>query len=348
MAIMEVIKFSPVVTDWIVFKSPATEFNNKSKLIVGPGQTAICVYNGKIVGEFEAGSFQLDSANLPFVKGLTKQLYGGVSPYEMEIYFFNKTVKLDFWWGISNGIQLNDPKFNVIVIIQARGQLGLRLVNKHFFLTQLVGSFGVNLVPYSKVQDFFRSTLNTKIKPLIISYITKNKISTLDLALFYEEIANDCKSKLKDEFEMFGFELINLGIETLEPRKEDLVRLNDILHRRAEFDIIGIDNYKTVRGFDVLETAASNESGGGISAGMGLGVGYGAGQMAGQMFGQMNQASAENKVITKIICPNCNHHCLEGAKFCPECGKKLINQCKNCNAELKPGMKFCSECGEKI
>ena len=76
MAIMEVIKFVPSTNDWIVFKSPGTEFNTKSRLIVGPGQTAICVYGGKIVGEFEAGTITLDSANLPFVTGLTKAIFG--------------------------------------------------------------------------------------------------------------------------------------------------------------------------------------------------------------------------------------------------------------------------------
>ena len=73
MAIMDIVKFSPSTQDWLVFKSPGTEFNKNSKLIVGPGQTAVCVYNGKIVGEFENGTHRLDSANLPFIRETAKQ-----------------------------------------------------------------------------------------------------------------------------------------------------------------------------------------------------------------------------------------------------------------------------------
>ncbi len=348
MAIMEVIKFSPTAPDWIVFKSPATEFNTKSRLIVGPGQTAICVYGGKVVGEFEGGTFTLDSANLPFVKDLSRAIYGGKSPYQMEVYFFNKTVKLDFFWGLSNGIQLTDPKYNVIIVIQARGQMGLRLANKQFFLTQLIGSFSQNLVPYSKIQEFFRGIINTKIKPIIMSYISKNKVSALDLALIYEDIASDALTKLKGEFATFGIELINLSIESLEPRKEDLTKINEILHKKAEFDIIGNDNYRTARSFDVLETAASNEGGGGVNVGMGLGVGLGVGQAAGQLFGNVNNTQSDPQVLTKIVCPSCSSHVNENSKFCPECGHRFINNCPKCNTVVKPGTKFCPECGEKL
>lgn len=346
MAIMDVVKFSPATEDWLVFKSPATEFNTNSKLIVGPGQTAVCVYNGKIVGEFENGSHRLDNANLPFVKGITKSIFGGVSPFQMEVYFFNKTVKLDFLWGLKNGIQVQDPKFNVIVVINARGQLGLRLVNKQFFLTQLYGSFKANLVPYSKVQDFFRSTINTKIKPVIMSYILDHKVSALELPSIYEKVSEEATTKLQPEFKIFGFELINLQIESLEPRREDLEKVNELLHKRAEFDIVGDDRYKTARTFDVLEGAAHNEGSGAAGVGMGLGVGLGAGQAAGQLFGSVMDTGP--KEVVKVICPSCAHHVDQNAKFCPECGYRFVRNCPNCNASVKPGSKFCSECGTKL
>ena len=199
-----------------------------------------------------------------------------------------------------------------------------------------------------KIQDLFRGTINTKIKPIIMSYIAKNKISALDLALVYEDVAAEAFEKLKNEFSIFGLELINLSIETLEPKKEDLIKVNEILHKKAEFDIIGNENYKTARSFDVLETAASNEGGGGVSAGMGIGVGLGAGQVAGQMFSNLNNTQADSKIITKIVCPTCNNHAPEDSKFCPECGHRFVNACPQCKTVVKFGVKFCPECGEKL
>ena len=347
MAIMDIVKFSPSTQDWLVFKSPGTEFNKNSKLIVGPGQTAVCVYNGKIVGEFENGTHRLDSANLPFIRETAKAIYGGVAPYQMEVYFFNKTVKLDFLWGLANGIQIQDPKFNVIIVINARGQMGLRLVNKQFFLTQLYGSFNTHLVPYTKVQDYFRGTINTKIKPVIMSYIKNHQVSALELPTIYENVAEEAISKLQPEFKTFGFELINLSVESLEPRREDLEKVNELLHKRAEFDIVGDERYRTARTFDVLEGAAHNEGSEAAGIGMGLGVGLGAGQAASQMFGSVADTGA-NKEVIKIVCPSCSRHVNEGTKFCPECGHRFVHNCPKCNSKVQPGSKFCPECGEKL
>src|SRR5207253_5191559 len=36
------------------------------------------------------------------------------------------------------------------------------------------------------------------------------------------------------------------------------------------------------------------------------------------------------------------------AKFCLECGARLVVSCSNCRAELPPSAKFCLECGERV
>ena len=49
-------------------------------------------------------------------------------------------------------------------------------------------------------------------------------------------------------------------------------------------------------------------------------------------------------------CPACNAEIADSAKFCPECGEKIVRKtlCPGCGAEVTPGAKFCPECGEKI
>ena len=48
-----------------------------------------------------------------------------------------------------------------------------------------------------------------------------------------------------------------------------------------------------------------------------------------------------------ILCPNCGSTVAKG-KFCPECGHKFIAVCSNCGKETVPGAKFCLECGQKL
>ena len=55
------------------------------------------------------------------------------------------------------------------------------------------------------------------------------------------------------------------------------------------------------------------------------------------------------KVVSedKIVCPECGKTVAKG-KFCPECGHKFITACPKCGKEVVPGAKFCLECGEKL
>ena len=48
-----------------------------------------------------------------------------------------------------------------------------------------------------------------------------------------------------------------------------------------------------------------------------------------------------------VVCPACGKTVVK-AKFCPECGYKLAAACPKCGKELPDGTKFCPECGEKL
>ena len=48
-----------------------------------------------------------------------------------------------------------------------------------------------------------------------------------------------------------------------------------------------------------------------------------------------------------IVCPECGKTVVKG-KFCPECGHKFVTACPKCGKEVPEGAKFCLECGEKL
>ncbi len=48
-----------------------------------------------------------------------------------------------------------------------------------------------------------------------------------------------------------------------------------------------------------------------------------------------------------IVCPECGKTVAKG-KFCSECGYKFLTACPKCGAEITGGAKFCPECGEKL
>jgi class 3 adenylate cyclase/predicted ATPase len=47
-------------------------------------------------------------------------------------------------------------------------------------------------------------------------------------------------------------------------------------------------------------------------------------------------------------CPQCQHTNNETAKFCEECGTRLVWMCPGCGQEVSPRASFCSECGASL
>ena len=78
---------------------------------------------------------------------------------------------------------------------------------------------------------------------------------------------------------------------------------------------------------------------------MGLNVGQTLGQ--GSIIPDSNSQPKETANNT-FKCPNCKNLIDTSAKFCPECGTKIIKVCPKCNSNVNPGQKFCPECGEKL
>jgi len=184
----------------------------------------------------------------------------------------------------------------------------------------------------------------------------------------------------------------NQAMAEIEANKMDILSEATVRKRERE----GY-SYQTERQFDVLQDSANNQGAGGGLVGQftQLGVGLGAaGAVSGitqnvlnnNNTGILNQATNDNqnadskkansetivcakcksivpnnakfclecgaKIIKKgmVICPNCNEMVNE-AKFCSECGFKLVKDkkvCKSCGCELSDNAKFCPECGTVV
>ena len=65
---------------------------------------------------------------------------------------------------------------------------------------------------------------------------------------------------------------------------------------------------------------------------------------------QANSKQTQTKEMTMSKCKECGNELAEGAKFCGECGSKVLkpNTCPSCGAICASGMKFCTECGQNL
>lgn len=60
--------------------------------------------------------------------------------------------------------------------------------------------------------------------------------------------------------------------------------------------------------------------------------------------------AAPTKNVAIMHCSECNATLLTAAKFCPECGTKVLSKgvCAACNSKFPKNAKFCPECGVKV
>jgi class 3 adenylate cyclase len=52
--------------------------------------------------------------------------------------------------------------------------------------------------------------------------------------------------------------------------------------------------------------------------------------------------------LGQLRCPSCEAGIDPGARFCPSCGRALVEACPSCGAEASVGARFCAACGHRL
>ena len=357
MALIEVLKWdaAPKV---FAFKYPNCELNTKSQLIVNESQEAVLVKEGRFYGPLGPGRHTLDTKNFPFLtKFITKLITGGVSPFTAEVWFVNKTIPLNVKWGTTDPIQIEDPKYHIMLPVRAFGQYGVQITNAQKFLAKMVGRMPVFVE--KTLTDYFRGMIITRAKDCIGSYLIDQSVSVLQLASRLNAISGFLQEKLTADVDDYGLRIVSFTVNSIstDEKEPSVVQLKKALAKRAEMDIMGY-TYQQEKSFDVMGKAASN-TGSGVgatlmNAGMGMGIGVGMGGPMGAVLGTMAtnlnvspSSPPKESPAQKVTCGKCGHAASKGAKFCPNCGESL-GGCPKCGATIPDGVRFCPECGYKL
>jgi Putative virion core protein (lumpy skin disease virus) len=360
MAVVEVVKFDGP-PDVFVWKYPNQALGTWTQLIVNETQEAVLFKGGKALDLFGPGRHTLDTANIPFVQSIVNLPFGGRSPFTAEVWYVNKINSLDVKWGTASPLQLQDPKYNIIISARSYGQFGVQIEDSRKFLLKLIGtqpSFDKDtLVKY------FRSLLMMNINELITTYLALKKISILEINAYITEIAKHIEERISPTFQEYGIRLLNFYIDSINTPDDDpaTVRLKEALAKKAEMDIIGY-SYQQERTFDTLEGATNNEGAGSIFSNMmGMGMGLNLGGVFGNQMSNLTQAMS---VTVERSCPKCNSMNRDGSRFCNSCGYSFVSapsapapsvpvsgqkeiQCNECGQSFSANSKFCPHCGDK-
>lgn len=367
-----------------IWKHPSEDFNSLTQLIVHESQEAIFMMNGQALDLFGAGRYTLETQNIPKLGKILNRATGDQTPFHCEVYFINKTEQMAIKWGTDSRVQFVEPTYGFPLSVGASGEMSLRVEDSRKLLLKIVGT--ENDLSQTKLVQFFRAFLMTKVKSYIAQTIKTQKINIFEIDEKLQEVSAKLKEMLTPDFDDYGISLERFFVTTIvKPDGEPQYERFKLLHFRQYADIaeaklrqqVGIIDeetkarqtiiesqalatkraqegytYQQERGFDVAETIAQNESSGqfanlGVGLGMMAGVG---GTMAGLVGGAMNDA-VNTSVSAQSKCLKCGANLPANAKFCLECGEKISVSntivCPQCGKTVVKG-KFCPECGHKF
>lgn len=409
MAIASVIKYEGDNSTFI-WKHPCEDFNIGTQLIVHESQEAIFFLDGQALDLFGPGRHTLETENLPLVGKYLDKNFDAKTPFHCEVYFINKTEQMAVRWGTDSKVQFIEPTYQFPIQIGASGEMSLRADNSRKLLLKLVGT--EKALGQQRIVAYFRAFLMTKVKSYLASTIKEKAINIFEIDEYLEEISASLKAKLSDDFADYGVALERFFVTTVvkpdgDPQYEKFKALHfrqyaDIAEAKLQQQVSIIDaetqakktviesqamaqkraqegyTYQQERGFDVARDVAQNEAAGqftnmGIGLGTMAGVGGAVGGLVGgAVGGAINSANEQQgtvcagcgtalpanakfclqcgeKVMAQnmIVCPQCGQTVVKG-KFCPQCGHKFASVCPKCGTEVPDGAKFCLECGEKI
>lgn len=285
MALIDVVKWE-VNKQEFCHKFPSNDLRIGSQLVVYPALTAFFVKGGKILDEFTEGTYTLKSENLPLLNKLINLPFGGNSPFQAEVWFVNQITRLDFKWGTPSPIQLEDPKYKIIVPVRAYGQYGIKIVEPRKFLETLMGN--MSTFTANEIDSYFKGRLIANLNSTITKKIVQDQISILDINAHLVDISDFCNTEINDKFtQKYGINLVDFSVMSINVPEDDdsFIQLKEAKATLARMNIAGRDVYQMERSFDVLEKAAANEGGGMQMMGVGMGLGFGnaIGSVAGQM-----------------------------------------------------------------
>lgn len=281
MALAEVIKWE-VSTKELAHKYQTEDLKLGAQLVVYPAQTAFFVKGGQILDEFNCGTYTIKTENVPLLNKLVNLPFGGESPFQAEVWFVNQISVLDCKWGTPTPIQIEDPKYGVIVPIRSFGQYGFKISNPRLFLERLIGN--MSTFSTEKLTDYFRGVILSKLTKIISEKLYAEQLSVININTHVEEISEYAKGKLSEVFAEYGVSLDMFTAIAINVKEDDpsFKRLKETKDALARINIMGKENYQMERSFNVLDSAAENE-GGVVGSAVGIGAGLGVGAQIGNM-----------------------------------------------------------------
>lgn len=303
-----------------------------AQLTVRESQAGVLFYKGKACDCFGPGRHTLRTANLPLVTKILSIPWRLDSPLRAEVYMVNLKFFPELKWGTANPVAFRDKELG-LVRIRANGIYTIRVVQPVLFINSLVGTMGK--LDTEGIAGYLKKVIVSRFN----DYLGRTLDSIFDLPGRFEELSEQLRLRLVEDFSAFGLLLSHLYITSITPPEEVQNAIDDRSRLAAIGDMDRLLKMKTAMAMEKAATAQGE-------AGSGLGLGLGM-LLPGLFAGQAQMHAPRAGRATASECPECRHEIADDARFCAYCGHQVVRlmTCANCGKNLTPKAKFCSQCG---
>lgn len=286
--LIEVIEFLDDLGTTMVYRFPPDgecEIKWGAQLTVRESQSAVFFRDGKALDVFGPGRHVLQTQNIPILtKAITSLGYGAESPFRAEVYFCNLKVFRNMKWGTKEPIVFRDSQLQM-VRLRSHGIFSTRINDSQLFVNKIVGT--ENLFTFDKIEGYLRNIIVSRLTDILGETLT----SIFDLPRNYDELSIAAKSRVTDDFDRNGLELVDFFITsiTLPPETQA------VIDEKAGMNAIGnMNTYLQFKAAKAMEKA-SEQPGGVAGAGVGLGAGIGMGAAIPQMLKESMKEDSNSK-----------------------------------------------------
>ena len=278
----------PSVLLW-KFPSAHDEIKAASKLLVGPGQGVLLVYEGQVAAVLdEEGLYNLTTDNQPFITTLLKLRTGFESEHKLYLYFYRRADNVNQPWGTATPVKYLDPVYHLPVELGAHGNFSFRLANARRFFTEVTG-----LGDYYPVAQATQ-LLQSRLRQALAAQLATAAWSYQQLDAQLATLAASLREPLAAEFTHLGLELTDFrltGTRFDAATQQRIGRLAEVAAASQAAASAGL-SYAELEKLHALRDAART-SGGLAGAGLQFGVGAELGRLLGSQLGPVPAAPAD-------------------------------------------------------
>lgn len=250
--------------------TPGDEIKNASRLIVGPGQGCLLVYEGKIVAQIaEQTSLSLRTGNHPFITTLSRFATLFESEHKLRIYFYRTTLFTGVRWGTPLPVRYLDPVYRLPLAVGMHGTYSFRLADPQAaFLKLCAGESRVDLTRIKSVFD-------TLLPQFIATTLAGAAFSCLDIDRHLDAIGAGIHARLAQAVADWGFAVPDFSVNGSILDAETRRTLGEVFAMRArqkaaEEAHLSYEQLERLQALRAMAAAENGLAGAGMQLGAGL------------------------------------------------------------------------------